>query len=727
MIFGITFSSWAQDQAAENLLAYFSGSCKTNAHWTQSAIADSNAIIRTLTAMADDPDCAGASGAISQLNSLSSQLATLEKINDTKNAVSSYNAEEQELLIQLTKTTDPTAISEINASLRFLQVERAKLLSSDKAAEKLSGEDKATVMGQIAQSANTSFQQITSNQKCLDKNPNLLHSATSIMAGVGTAVTLINPAIGLTMTAGATFAKVTMDGIRSTRYARTIRRISDSTVTFEAYSCALESMSERWCQMTDAESFLGFKAKHRRRSIKDPGLAEAIALNDREIPALLDWLNKVRNGVAPRTTADAERRNIILTRELIVRSRTDYGQSLIEQNRKTYDSLEGKPDDQQWLYLRSIIMSLAPQMSMVSSGVKNPLNDIYAQMYSPFYLIGLKEDDPRIRSMDGIQDFGSWNKPPELIVTLDSVKVKYLEWTDRAASLVNRELTEVQQPDPLQTLSSANIESEPWMVTPLDSFLKVAEFLEKNPPGEKQGDFTKIYQDTLIKLKDIHDTIVYAIATGDMSPQGSSELSPIENIYDIAQLKYGIVVLQARLEMIVRLSLLEYIKNSPEEDQILLAQLLASDRFFDSLSTMNGTSSYATLTEDIKRGKAYTMINLANFMDIFGPNINRSLQRLYLDEKKSGPTVGRAYRDLRTSMCFLILGAENAQKWINTSYCEGLKLESMEPGGPESITITKSTYDQDLSHRACTFREYFRQSDIYQKWGIKQSKRKVDY
>lgn len=727
MIFGTTLSSWAQDKAAENLLAYFSGSCKTNAQWTQSAIADSNAIIRTLTAMADDPDCAGATGAIAQLNNLSSQLATLEKLNDTKNAVSSYNAEEQELMIQLTKTSDPNAISEINASLRFLQVERAKLLSSDKTAEKLSGEDKVTVLGQIAQSANSSFQQITSNQRCLDKNPNLLQSATSIMAGVGSAATILNPAIGLSMTAGSTFAKVAMDGIRNTRYARTIRRISDSTITFEAYSCALESMSERWCQMKDAESFLDFKAKHRRRAIKDPGLAEAIALNDREIPALLDWLNKVRNGVAPRTTADAERRNVVLTRELIVRSRADYGQSLIEQNRKTYDSLEGKPDDQQWLYLRSIIMSLAPQGSMSSNGIKDPLNDIYAQMYSPYYLLGLKEDDSRIRSMDGIQDFGSWNKPPELIVTLDSVKVKFLEWTDRAANLVNRELTEVQQPDPLQTLSSANIESEPWMVTPLDSFLKVAEFLENNPPGEKQGDFTKIYQDTLKKLKEIHDTIVYAIATGDVSRLENSELTPIESIYEIAQLKYGIVVLQARLEMIVRLSLLEYIKNSPEEDQILIAQLLASDRFFESISTMSGTSSYAILKEDIRRGKAYTMINLANFMDIFGHNINRSLQKLYFDEKNSGSTVGRAYRDLRTSMCFLILGAENAEKWINTSYCEGLKLESMEPGGPESITLTKDTFTQDLSHRACTFREYFRQSDIYQKWGIKQSVRNVNF
>lgn len=239
MILGISIHTYAQDLAAQNLLAYFSGSCKTSAQWTQAAIADSNALIRTLTAMANDPDCAGAAGAISQLNDLASQLSTLEKLNETKNAVSVYNAEEQELLIQLTKTSDPFALYEINAQLRELQVKRARLLAKDKVGESLSGADKVTILTQVAQSANSSFQQITANQRCIDKNPSLLKSATAIMAGVGSAATLVNPAIGLTMTAGSTFAKISMDGIRNGRYARTIRNISDSTVTFEAYSLYL--------------------------------------------------------------------------------------------------------------------------------------------------------------------------------------------------------------------------------------------------------------------------------------------------------------------------------------------------------------------------------------------------------------------------------------------------------------------------------------------------------
>lgn len=733
MILAISVSSYAEDIPGKTLMTYFSGSCKTSSQWTQAAIADSEALIKSLSAMSNDPDCASAGGAISQLNSLSTQLATLDKLSDTKNTIATYNAEEQQLLIQLTNTSDPDAISAINTNLRELQVSRAKLLNGDKSAQKLSGADKVTVLGQIASSANASFQQITANQKCVNKHPQLLQSATSIVAGVGSAITLVNPAIGLAMTAGATFAKVAMDGITTYRDTRKIRKIADSTITFEAYSCALESMSDRWCQMKDAESFLKFKTEHRRDVLRNPDLAKAISLNDREIPVILDWLNKLRNGVAPRTTADASRRATVLARELIVRSKSDYGQSLLEQNRKAYESLASKPDEQ-WKFLRSLVMTLAPQfnnsMPSSSSGdsAKDPLSDVVTPIYSPYYLLGFQEEDPRIRYKDSeglpaaIQQFDSWTKPSDVVVTLDSVKVKYLDWIDRATNLVNRELTEVQQPDPLQTLSSANMESEPWMITPLGAFKTIADFLEQNPPNETQKDFTKIYKDTLEKLRSIHDTAAMALLTGDMTPRfmGNTNLTPIEQIYETAQLKYGIIVLQARLEMIVRLSLLEYIKNSPEKDQVLVAQLLATDRFYETISKMNGTTSHASLKEDIKKGKAYTMKNLASFMNIFGHNINRSLRTLYKEELRSSPTVAEANRDLRTSMCFLVLGAENAKEWIDPELCAGLKMEAMEKGGPESFTISKSTFDKDLSERACAHREYFRQSDIYQKWGIKK-------
>jgi hypothetical protein len=451
----VSFNALAEEIPGKALLDFFRESCQKNSQWTQAALADAEALVRGINAMNSDPDCASASGAIAQLNGLQAQLITLEKLNETKNGIATINAQEQELMIQLSRTGDADVQAEINAVLRGLQLERAKLLSQDRSGERLSGADKVSIMSQIAMSANASFQQIATNQRCLQKNPSLLHNATSIVAGVGSAVTLVNPAIGIAMTAGATFTKVAMDGIRNSRNARDVRRLTDSTVTLEAYTCALKTMSERWCQMKDAESFLRFRARNRWTEHRNPELSQAITLNDREIPTMLDWLNKIRNGVTSQTTADSDRRNAVLTRELIVRARSDRGLGLIEQNRRVYESL--RPEDQ-WRFLRTIVIQLAPQNDSMHGNARDPLNDIYAASYSPYYLIGLNENSDLIpRNCNGICSILDWEKPASVNPTLDSVKSRYIDWTNRAVMLVNRELTEVQQPDPLQTISLANI------------------------------------------------------------------------------------------------------------------------------------------------------------------------------------------------------------------------------------------------------------------------------
>lgn len=74
----------AEDIPGKTLLSYFSGSCKSSSQWTQAALADSESLIKSLNAIATDPDCSSAAGAMSQLNSLSAQLTTLEKLNDSK-------------------------------------------------------------------------------------------------------------------------------------------------------------------------------------------------------------------------------------------------------------------------------------------------------------------------------------------------------------------------------------------------------------------------------------------------------------------------------------------------------------------------------------------------------------------------------------------------------------------------------------------------------------------
>lgn len=710
--------SFAEEIPGKTLLSFYAGSCKTSSQWTQAALADTEALVKTIDAIYKDPDCLNAIGAISQLNSLSQQLQMLDKLNETKNSIADLDAEEQELLIQLTKTSDSSVTYDINTSLRSVQLQRAKLLNGSRAGENLAGSDKAAILSHIAHSANSSFAQITANQKCIDKNPSLLTSATSIVAGVGAAVAMVNPAIGIAMTAGATFTQVSIDGIKNAKQAHRIKKLTESTTTFEAYSCALESMSNRWCEMNDAESFIRFKAKQRNRSLANPDLAQAVTLNDREIPTILSWLNNIRNGVTPRTTADAGTREAALTRELMVRARSDYGLGLIEQKRRIYNSLK---DEEQWVFLRSIIISLAPQSNMSMSSLKNPFDDINPPGFAPYYLIDINDESIKEQGSqyDGYKAFTAWTKPPGKIITLDMIRERYIDWRNKAAELVNRELAEVRQPDPLLTISSANLESEPWMITPLDALKTIGDFLENNPPSENQRDFKHVYSDTLKKLRQLHDITAVAIATGDMNEDPTLKKTPIEQIYDLAQLQYGTIVLQARLEMIVRISLLEYIKRSNEEDQTIVAQMLAADRFYETVSRISGTNSFATMNADLMKGKSYTMRNLSQFMELFGKNINRTLKKLHKQELTVSATEALQIRQQRTSMCFLALTSPNVDKFIDIELCKDLKMSSIQDGGPETYVIGDDSFKQDFGKRVCTYRDFFRRNDIYQKWQIK--------
>ncbi len=100
---------------------------------------------------------------------------------------------------------------------------------------------------------------------------------------------------------------------------------------------------------------------------------------------------------------------------------------------------------------------------------------------------------------------------------------------------------------------------------------------------------------------------------------------------------------------------------------------------------------------------------------------NSFLKNLYQEEQTSGPTVAGSNKDLRTSICFLALASDNAKDMLDLEYCEGLKMTAMEDGGPAAITLTEATFDKDLGERACIYREYFRQCDIYQRRGIKSN------
>lgn len=712
----ISFSVQAETVPGDTLLSFFSQNCRQG-EWTLSALSDSRSIIQTLTSMAEDPDCRSLGGAIASLNTLNSQLTSLQNINTTQEQISILDAQEQELMFQLTQTSDPLTIESINSSLRATQMSRAGYIGQESSQNNFLGPAKLQLMSGVVQLANVTISQIASNQKCLQKNPSLLNAAAGVMSAVGAAAVFVNPALGFGLTAGSILMGQTLEGIRVGNLNRQIRRLSDRTIAPEAYRCALESMTDRWCQMKDAETMVKFKAEHRRVETGQSDLASAIRLSDREIPRMIDFFERIRSGVTPNSVPDATRLTNAWDKENIVRKIKASGIGFIGDKRDQYEAAVGR--DAKWIVLRYIINVLAPgEMGANFESGPNPLYEVKSRGYAPFFLAGVADGTPDIFSQGNYLPITSWQRPSTHELTIDELEANFLAWVKEAEDNVKQELGRVLQPDQELTFAGASEpNNNPWKISFMTSVKNVINFIEHNSPEEPDSPYRNMYISTLASLREI-SRIIEDSATNRSTAIAESS---IEEIYDLAQLRYGTVLIQLRLELIVRVSLLNYIQSSPTEDQTLAAQLLASNRFTETLKRFNGLSSLTEIQRDLNNAKDVTYQNLNSFVEIFGRNINKVLFDLKSEESRSSATGAKNARDKRTQLCFLLLGADKTRFNVNTSYCDGLVLTPLLPGGPSSKMITRDTYRLDVSQRACMLRDFYRANRIYE-WDLKKKK-----
>lgn len=714
----------AASMVGNDLINYFSSTCKTQGEHTRQAISDSQALISILENIKNDEDCATISGGISLLSNLEFKLSQLEGQNSLNIEIEKLTAQENELIIQLSQTSEPSVQDEINATIRQIQVDKAAYISEMSARDGYQGDNVKDLYAKIVTSTNSFFNTISNNHRCLNKNPNILPAITSLTGAIGSAAMTVNPALGLGISAATDFIGHTVEALRKNKYNRMIRKISDSGIALEGYKCVLESLSDRWCSLEDASEFLGLKASIRRQSNEESGLKSAIRLQDRDIPVLLDWLNKVRTGVPAATTADAQRQEEIFNREAKVRSAYALGNGVISQYKPLYD-IPNQTSQDKYLVLKTIISVLTNNDCsgddfLVSTEGSNPLEDVYNKDFAPFYLLGLDQlprDNGNIIYFCDFDPFTQWPNG-SYSADLSLVRSRYDEWVNKAQERVNRELTLVLQPDALQVLTVAyERTSNKWKYSTISSINNLIHFLENfKPKSFETSSFMKVYEDTTKDLRNLKEAIDGAVI-GDTYPDPKVAL---EKIFEIAKLQYGVIVFQSRLEMIVRVSVKEYLDSLNNVDSNTATQLLAAESFLDVLAKMSGTDNLAIISADIKRAKPIAISNMTTFLDVFGKNINRILKRNYKRIKKSSdPTLQEVYQRNVAELCLLLSSMPVWPDKVDQKYCLNSKLEEVIPNGPESVTLTSDYLNKNFNIRNCGYRNYIRKSKIYQEWGIK--------
>lgn len=686
------------------MLDYFAATCPSNGEWTQAALNDAKGLIGVIEAISKDENCRTLGGALGQLATLQVQVTELAQMSETKKQIAAFDAQERELLIEISKSTSQLDIDSMNTTLRSIQMGRAALLGRESAQKDLSGTDTVLALSRAAQVADSAFAQVAANQKCQENHPMILSAATGLLTSVGTAISAVNPALGLGLQAGSSFMGSAIETFRTARYNSGIREISEGSTAYQGFKCALETMTNRWCDMVDAQAFIEYKTQLRRSHLS-ADLAQAFRLNDRELPVVLEWLQKVKSGVAPQTDADGIQQVIAIKRESMLDALERSGIARINNSRKEYENVKDDPA-QRWIFVRSVIEVLIMYQGVAE--VKNPFHDVMTPGYIPFFLAGVPETDTSIRQVNGFYMISDWPNPNAISPTLETVTKNFELLVGKARERVNRERNEVLRPDAILTVATAyDLPGTQHKISPMDSLKNLISFFERFPPQEAGRPFRKIYDSTLVKLKEIHENIENA-AIGT-----ASEADALEAILKSAELRYGTIVMQLRLELLIRTYIMDLLENSPPEQAVIAAQLLASDRFMDTLNRITGIADPGKIQDDLNGAMSITANNLNSFVKVFGKALTKQLKRLWEEEAASLPTIASKRRSDRSQLCHLLLGAEKVSKYVDVRYCKGTKLGPLVAGAPETKPLTVTSFDSDMGVRGCVLQDFNRARKIY--------------
>ena len=722
----LSLPTFASVQTGQDLFNFFSSTCPSQGEWSRRVSEDAQGLIRVLENIKNDANCTSVAGSIAQLQQLTQSIALVNGSNERKVQLERLKAQEFELSTQLSNASDPLIQDEIQRVLRDVQVQKTMLLAESSARSNLSGDNVADLMSNVVMTSDAVYKTLANNTLCLQKNPSVLSTLTALTSSIGSSAAMVNPALGLGMGAFSEFLGTSIEYARNRGINRQIRNLSNETLMFNGLSCAMESLNNRWCEISEARKILEFKFDlHHSEEISGDLLA-GVELFEHKIPSFLDWLSKVRSGTPPSTDADAIRFSVVFEREKIVRTREASGIGILNSTGVLYSSA---PPTRRLSILKTLIERLSGLScggfgGQSESSVRNPLYEIYTASTIPYILLGLPQDKIP-PSQNGFNPFcdenlAAWDATyPGFPLTTDLAVIerRFRQWIADAKDLVADEMIVVTQPDALGILSQAfDRTGNSAKVSPKQALDEIIAFLNTNNPQLVPTAFSRLFTDTVARLELIQSELNKVLVAG-----GAIDAPEIiKTISDTADLQYGTIVLSSRLELIVRLALDEYLQNNRNEDPKLAMQFFAAENYLDVLRSVMGHESDETMMEDIRAASRGALSNMKNFASIFSLQINRILES---NDKAlrtiTDPTRLRTVRENHNRFCLLLTSMPELKGSIKFNLCEGAQIKSYIRGGPESKLVDRAYLEADFTTRQCEYRNFLKKSKIFREWRIK--------
>ena len=705
------------------MINFFSSNCPTQGQWTQTAINYAENLVSTLKAIQNDPDCKSLSGSLTQLQSLSSVVSRIGQDPDQK-LLMSLKKQQEEALLLLSQTTDPAQTASLTTQLQTLNLKLAEargntLFNGD--SNRTAGE--AQALSQLVSGTNILLQQAAQNSTCIEKTPGVLPAIAGLTGSVQAA--LMTSGYSMVVAAGADLLNGVIEGIRKTRIAKKINRMS-SAITASAYQCVMESLSNQWCASEDALQVVRLKGRSIVSTTVQTPLEKGIDLLNTDSKMFLDWLETLRAGTDPANQATASRQADVLDRDKQVRVARLTGLGVISENLPIFKNTAG--DEAQWRVEQQVIITIVE--SFINSGGQghsSPLSDVFganAREQAQWYLIGIPDSqiprDPNTGGRKALSSF-AWKDIPSIVgdptfkPSLSFVQGNMLQWVTLAKERVNTELSLILNLDPLKLMVNA---ATPGLNhrSPYRSLVVLNEFMKAQTlPGATFGSFKGIYADTVTRLSVIEEQIKKVLQGQKADGDPFLAAAAITEIYKAAVLDNGTGFLGERIRWAIRLSLNALVTSGQSGiSQQQAAALLASNDIVKELQAISPDADLNLMARDIQNSQVVLESTLQAFVSEFGKGIRKSLEDYRRQAAQQGQSNQGTSLQALSEMCLKLLAVPTWPGNVPEELCWNASLSSVFPEGPSSTVVTSDLIRASFPSRVCSYRDFKRKNRMYQ-------------
>lgn len=746
---------------ADTVLEQLYGNRCGSKRWINFALEDSKAVISSLESLRENTSCASSASVIAGLGNLNLRISELQGIISSNQELARINSS-QESLLNLYQTTQDDLLKD--SLLSIIHQNEISRITFESEVNSIFSQRPSLIQiksAQIINSTDALLGQLTSNASCLNDNPNLLASAFSLSTSIASALTISNPLLSTTLASVSDLTGKFIEHFRKLKLNRKINKIKNKTTRRNIFRCAIEGMTQKYCQIRDADilNSYQYKMKTVKKEINKTSFADSFRFYEEAFPALISWLSDLRTGVEPTNSFEAQRQERFFSRERFVITAEKTGLGYIREFQEISAQIVRSDNERYeellWANIKNLISTIeaiGTSQFGSSNTFGNPITEIFNTTIYGYRLLGITPFIENGLNGEVVLSFSSnfgggfdpINNPDHerylasigLNIDLDlfeTIKKNFESIINQVLNRVQSELTLVTKPDPSIIYENVYKRDNGRYFSAYDAISFIREYLIDNNFLRDDKHKIPLFYSTINLFKDLKEIIDEQIVEDEASSDSLSD------IYDLLKLSNGTSVIEERLKTLFQMIVLRKLEKVEGLEKIIVSKFLAQNQIFEVFSQVRQKQIFSEEV-DIRDAKKIATANIDNFINYFSRNIKKVLEELNLERSsilKKMQVLTKRFKESKHfeenlkvfkkdldersqeigQYCFLILSASNWPEDIPLNLCLGSSLRTLkEEGAPVLSNFSKEMLYWPNERKQCLYQDYKRRMNVWADW-----------